>query len=238
MRLIYLFVFSLFFTGLSLSAQAQYTSKSTTTANTAKTTQTSASSAYATKNTNTSSTGSGLTTTSQTSTAQSNARPQKQQQTRAVFRPRPQPVEMPEAEEDDELPSFDALEKPASQQQTAQQAAAVPPPPPPKGEIWFYITDGTYRDLTGHSMNCRWKVVLQNKTDTKLKEMDIVYTLFGRKNPLSMGNLEPNEADVRKHGMYSQQCPAINQTKPKFEIVSCELGPIKDQDCMKYVVIK
>ncbi len=246
-----LIMFSLVFSGITLSAQAQYTSNSTTT-DTARKSQKSVATASTTSTKSSNSiqkqqpttaktnpyTGSGssfTTTTTQAAKKQESARP--------MFRPRPQqPAVVPPTSGEDDLPSFEALENPtgASKTATAQDpnAPPPPPPPPPKGEIWFYTADFAYRDLTGKTMNCTWKVVLQNKTDTNINQLKIVYTVLGENNPMTFSNVAPNASVVKKHGLYSEKCPAISQSKPKIKIVSCKMGTATGQDCLKYIVVK
>lgn len=227
MRFSRLFVLSLVFTGSALSAQAQYTSRSPAPAETAaKKTQTTA--AAPTTRTNPY-TGTGAAPAAQAAKPQQPAQP--------VFRPRPQPAAMPQAG-DDELPSFDALEKPVAAAQGSAQGSNLPPPPPPKGEIWFYTTNFSYRDLTGRTMNCTWKVVLQNKTDAEITQLQVVYTLLGEEIPASFSKVASNVSVVMTHGMFSEKCPAISQTKPKVQVVSCKMGTAIGQDCSKYIVIK
>lgn len=229
MRFSRLFVLSLIFTGSALSAQAQYTSRSPASTETAsKKTETTAPAPAARTNPYT---GTGVASAAQV------AKPQ-QQPAQPVFRPRPQPAAMPQTAGDDELPSFDALEKPTAAAQGSAQGSNLPPPPPPKGEIWFYTTNFAYRDLTGRTMNCTWKVVLQNKTDTEISQLKVVYTLLGEKIPSFFSKVAPNSSVVMTHGMFSEKCPAVSQTKPKVEVVSCKLGTATGQDCSKYIVIK
>ena len=229
MRFSRLFVLSLVFTGSSLSAQAQYTSRSPVSAETAaKKTEKTAPAPTAKTNP--------YTGTGAASAAQA-AKPQ-QQPAQPVFRPRPQPAAMPQTAGDDELPSFDALEKPIAAAQGSAQGSNLPPPPPPKGEIWFYMADASYENPTGYKMSCSWKIVLQNKTDTPIKELKITYTLLGSNYPLRFRNIAPNSSKVWDQGMYSEKCPAMVQTKPKVNIISCKLGTATGQDCSKYIVIK
>ena len=256
------------FIGISASAEAQYTSKSTTsssgfTQSSGTTTQPAArqavaptaqarqgnpytgNSASAAKTTSSYTTGStsaatqaktsfttNSATTSNTSAAQ--AKP-----TQAVFRPRPQaaaPEKAPSADED-ELPSFEALE--GKKGQTAGAAAQnVPPPPPPKGEIWFYIADFAYRDRTGKTMNCDWKVVVQNRTDTEIERLKISYTLLDLLTVADVKKLAPNASKVFNHAFYSPKCPAMSRIKPKLTVAKCKFGPLADQDCAKYLVVK
>lgn len=227
MRFSRLFVLSLVFTGSALSAQAQYTSRSPAPTETAaQKTQTTA--AAPTTRTNPY-TGTGAATAAQAAKPQQPAQP--------VFRPRPQPAAMPQAG-DDELPSFDALEKPAAAAQGSAQGSNLPPPPPPKGEIWFYMAEASYENPTGYKMSCDWKIVLQNKTDTPIKELKITYTLLGSNYPLRFRNIAPNASKVWDQGTYSEKCPAMVQTKPKVNIISCKLGTATGQDCSKYIVVK
>ncbi len=232
MRFNRLFLFSLILSGLATSVQAQYTTKSTT------------SSGFTTKDTQ-------VTTPQQSSEKQENSvNKQPIQQTRPIFRPRPkiqeenetQTATSPETansnnENEDELPSFEALEnKTANGQATVQQPA--PPPPPPKGEIWFYITDFNYRDLTGRTMNCTWKLVVQNRTDTPIKKMKLEYTILGETSPVILNNIKPNGSLVSTRGLFSEKCPAMAKEKPKVEVISCEMGSAQGQDCKSYIVIK
>ena len=251
MRFGRLLIFSFALTGFAFSAQAQYTSRSTTTATgtTATKTQTTTSTAPTT-NTNqytkqTSSTNqytkqassTNQYTKSTTAPAAPSTQQQQQQPTQAVFRPRPQPqpVAMPQATGDDELPSFDALEKKVTAAQGSAQGSNLPPPPPPKGEIWFYIVN---QDKMEIPVICTWKVVLQNKTDTEIKHLKIIYTLLGEKTPMIFSNIAPNASVVKRHGLYSEKCPALSQIKPKIDVVSCKMGTATGQDCLKYIIIK
>ena len=224
MRFSRLFVFPLVFAAMTATAQAQYTSKSTTKTTASKTPT------QATTKTNTQTTGTNPYTGSGTKTTAA-APAAKQQPAQPTFRPRPQqqPVAMPQTEGDDELPSFDALEKPVAAAQGSAQGSNLPPPPPPKGEIWIYIADPSYRDLTGHTMNCSWKVVLQNKTNEEIKKLKITYTLTG---------VAANSSRVWDQGMFSEKCPAIIQSKPKIKVISCQMGTVSDQGCMSYIVVK
>ena len=128
MRFSRLFVLSLVFTGSSLSAQAQYTSRSPVSAETAaKKTETTAPAPAAKTNPYT---GTGAAPAAQA------AKPQ-QQPAQPVFRPRPQPAAMPQTAGDDELPSFDALEKPTAAAQGSAQGSNLPPPPPPTSFLYL-----------------------------------------------------------------------------------------------------
>ncbi len=256
MRFCRLLALSIAFAGLSVPVRAQYTSKSTTTATT---TPTAAAKPAAPTNRYTSSTTAatakpavnpytGKTTAATPKTTAVNpytgrtatTTPAAQQQ-RPVFRPRPQPV-LPATGGDDDLPSFDALEsnpaaKPAAAA-TAQGSNLPPPPPPPKGEIWIYIADFQYRDLTGLTMNCTWKLVTQNKTNADISKLEIKYSLMGDEFPLYIGKIPSNKSSVDIQGMYSSKCPALTQVKPKVEVVTCKMGSVSGQDCAKYIVVK
>ena len=256
MRFCRLLALSIAFAGLSVPVRAQYTSKSTTTATT---TPTAAAKPAAPTNRYTSSTTAatakpavnpytGKTAAATPKTTAVNpykgrtatTTPAAQQQ-RPVFRPRPQPV-LPAAGGEDDLPSLDALEsnpaaKPAAAA-TAQGSNLPPPPPPPKGEIWIYIADFQYRDLTGLTMNCTWKLVTQNKTNADISKLEIKYSLMGDEFPLYIGKIPSNKSSVDIQGMYSSKCPALTQVKPKVEVVTCKMGSVSGQDCAKYIVVK
>ncbi len=244
-RLILLFAV---FIGISVPAKAQYTSKSAAsssgyTQNTAQTAQPAAKpSAAPTSQAKQGNpyTGNSVpkaktsyTTNSNTTAPTAQAKP-----TQAVFRPRPQAPETASSD-DDELPSFDALEgKKGSATGTNQAAQNVPPPPPPKGEIWFYIADFAYRDRTGKTMNCDWKVVIQNRTDTAITSLSLSYTLLDMISAAGVTKLAPNASTVINHAFYSPKCPAMSRIKPKIGVTKCKFGPLTDQDCAKYLVVK
>lgn len=267
MRFCRLLALSIAFAGCGVPARAQYTSKSTTATPAAATTA-ARPAAPATANRYTSSTTAtatakpaanpytggttaaapkttsanpytGRTTTAATPKTTAAAAAQQQ---RPVFRPRPQPV-LPATGGDDDLPSFDALESAPSAARpaaaaTAQGSNLPPPPPPPKGEVWVYIADFQYRDLTGLTMNCTWKLVAQNKTNADISKLEIKYTLMGDEFPIYLGKIPSNKSKVTIQGMYSSKCPALTQVKPKVEVVSCKMGSVSGQDCSKYIVIK
>lgn len=265
MRFSRLFVFSLVFTGSALSAQAQYTSRSAAPTETAPKTGTNAAAPAPAAKTNpytgtrTAAPAPTAKTNPYTGTSAATAAPaakknpytgtgaaaaapdtkqQQQQPAQAVFRPRPQqPAAMPQTAEDDELPSFDALEKPAAAAQ-GSNLPPPPPPPPPKGEIWIYMADASYENPTGYKMSCDWKIVLQNRTDTTIKKLDITYTLLNVNYPLSFMGIAPNSSYVWDQAMYSEKCPAMVQSKPKINVISCKLGTVTNQDCSKYIVVK
>lgn len=264
MRFCRLLALSIAFAGLSVPARAQYTSKSTA----ATTPATAARPAAAPANRYTAPTPAaatakptanpytGKTTTAAPKTAAANpytgrttaAAPKTAtvpaaQQQRPVFRPRPQQPVLPATDGDDDLPSFDALESGSSAAKPAATAATQgsnlpPPPPPPKGEVWVYIADFQYRDLTGLTMNCTWKLVTQNKTNADISKLEIKYTLMGDEFPLYIGKIPSNKSSVEIQGMYSSKCPALTQVKPKVEIVACKMGSVSGQDCAKYIVVK
>ena len=211
MRLYRLAVLLAVLAGISTSANAQYTSKSKAT-----------SSGFTTK-----------------ATAQPTTASAKQTTTQAVFRPRP---EQPKntAADDDELPSFEALESKNSATAQNADAPSVPPPPPPKGEIWVYKTNFHHENLTGmpETMNCNWDIVVQNKTDTPIDKLIMPYYLFDKYFVIKVSSLAPNASFVDKNIIYSPQCPAMRQTKPKLSIKKCKIGSLKDQECLKYIVLK
>ncbi|MBR4126945.1 MAG: hypothetical protein IKR09_05185 [Alphaproteobacteria bacterium] len=211
MRLYRLAVLLAVFAGISTSAEAQYTSRSK-----------SASSGFTTK-----------------AAAQQATSSGKQATTQAVFRPRPEQSKN-EAADDDELPSFEALESKNSAAAQNANAPSVPPPPPPKGEIWIYKTNFHYENLTGmpETMNCNWDVVVQNKTDTTIDKLTMPYYLFNKYFVINVSSLAPNASFVDKNIIYSPQCPAMGQTKPKLSITKCKMGGLKDQECLKYIVLK
>lgn len=150
-----------------------------------------------------------------------------------VFRPRPQ-EEIPAAA-DDELPSFEALESKNSSQPEEEN---LPPPPPPKGEIWVYIADMNYEDPHGATVTCDWKVVVQNRSDTKIDSMTISYTLLDLYFLLYVKETEAGGSFVQNHGSFSEKCPALSRVKPKVSVERCKFGTLKDQECASYIIVK
>jgi len=150
-----------------------------------------------------------------------------------VFRPRPQ-EEIPAAA-DDELPSFEALESKSSVQKEEEN---LPPPPPPKGEIWVYIADMQYEDPNGATMACDWKVVVQNRTDTKIEEMKLSYQLLDLFFHLYVDPIEAGGSFVAEHASFSQKCPALMHVKPKVGVERCKFGILNGQECASYIIVK
>ena len=207
-------LFLTFFLGISASAQAQYTTKTAPSGFTKKTSD--SPSRQAPK------------------PAAAQAKPTSSQ---PVFRPRPQAVmEMPE--DDDELPSFEALEKGKNAAGDQASAAPLPPPPAPKGEIWFYISDFAYRDRTGMTMNCDWKVVVQNRTDMTIEQFDIGYQLLDLNFILYSDPIAAGASTVTDHATFSEKCPAMTRVKPKITIEKCKIGALTGQSCLSYIVVK
>lgn len=213
-----LFLFTVVFAGLACSAQAQYTSKSTSS--------------------------SGYTTNRKTTTQQHAP------STSATFRPRPSATKetatparrviTPAAKaagsetDDDELPSFSAFEK-------SERKAAKNVVPEPKGEVWFYIADFSYENVTGNPdfMNCQWKVVVQNRTDSKIGRYTIDYKLLDEEFSYDVGGLDAGGSRVSSHGTYSPKCPGLGQVKPKVGVRNCDFGPLnKPEQCQKYLIVK
>lgn len=262
MRLCRLFLFMAAFIGLTAPAQAQYTSRSSGSAGPAAAPQAPAprpavqqaqpAAPAASANT--------FTTTGQNSQPQQVAPAAAPAQASAPaqaprFRPRPTAPVTASTEGDDDLPSFSAFEQNTSSgtdaagtsaaqtqaqpgQAAAEAAANVPPPEPPKGEIWLYITDFTYSDVNGMFMNCNWKLVLQNRTNTPIETMRLTYTLLGETSPIFYNNVQPNASVVEVRGVYSDKCPAMANIKPTVDVVSCRLGTITGKDCSGYIKIK
>lgn len=102
----------------------------------------------------------------------------------------------------------------------------------------MYIADFQYRDLTGVTMNCTWKLVTQNKTNADISNLKVKYTLMGEEMPIYLGKIPSNKSSVKIQGMYSPKCPALAQVKPKVEVVSCKMGSVSGQDCAKYIIVK
>ena len=220
MRLSRLAVLLTVFAGMSLPAAAQYTTRGGEAGSSVPRSTDAAPAAG---------TASGFTSRS---ASKAKARPAAGQ---AIFRPRPKEETVPEStENDDELPSFEVLEGKTSG--TPQEN--VPPPPPPKGEIWFYISGFEYRDLTGRTMNCIWKVVVQNRTDTPIKRMELSYQLLDVDFVVRLNPVEPNGSAVTAHAAYTPKCPAMSHVRPKVGVIKCKMGPLTDQECLRYIIVK
>lgn len=246
------------FTGISVPAGAQYTTKAETSGFTTKTTgaaktpatsgftaRTSGATAQPSAGTAKTPATSGFTTRSSGAAAQASAGTQKsaakQAAAQPVFRPRPQETPEPKINEevDDELPSFDALEGKNPAVAAAQgQTEAPPPPPPPKGEVWVYIADFDYRDLTGMTMNCGWKVVVQNRTDATIERLDLAYQILDVNFIVYLNPTPPNSSQVTEQGLFSPKCPAMARLKPKVTVKKCKMGTLVDQDCFNYISVK
>lgn len=173
-----------------------------------------------------------------------------------------------DGEGDSDMPSFEAFKRPAAAQQSAQgsaqnrqqpayrrnpyapqrQAAAQPPAQgsaqgsrqivEPKGEIWMYISDFSWGDVDGAYVHCKWKAVLQNRTDTPIKVLKVGFTVRDSYSGLTFSNVKPRGAVVKNMMVYSNLCPAMQNVKPKIEVQSCRMGDISGKDCSKYIVIK
>lgn len=233
------------FIGLSVSADAQYTTKSAS-ASSGFTTKTTAarpvaettSTTKANPYTGKANSGDATTTNSYTNSNKAAAAPtQATAPAQAVFRPRPQEAQTASSDDDDELPSFDALEGKPTQKANVN-APLLPPSPPPKGEIWVYITDFKYRDLTGSAMVCDWKVVVQNKTSATIEQMEFTYNLLDLGFFEYVYKLKSGETYTGEAGSPSKKCPSMTRAKPKIIIKKCKLADIRNQDCMKYIVVK
>lgn len=196
------------------------------------------------------------------------ARPaQTAQQARpAAARVRPQAAVAATDEGDSDMPSFEAFAKPAaaSASAAAQGSAAPaqrvnpyavrrqPQTAPaaqgsaqgsrqivwPQGEIWMYISDFSWGDIDGAYVHCKWKAVLQNRTDTPIKSLKVGFTVRDSYSGLSFSNVKPRGAVVKNMMIYSNLCPAMQNVKPKIEVQSCRMGDISGKDCSKYIVIK
>ncbi|HBO59606.1 MAG TPA: hypothetical protein DD624_06845 [Alphaproteobacteria bacterium] len=172
-----------------------------------------------------------------------------------------------DGEGDSDMPSFEAFKRPAarqtaqgsaqSQQQPAyrrnpyapqRQAAAQPAAQgsaqgsrqivEPKGEIWMYISDFSWGDVDGAYVHCKWKAVLQNRTDTPIKTLKVGFTVRDSYSGLTFLNVKPRGAVVKNMMVYSNLCPSMQNVKPKIEVQSCRMGDISGKDCSKYIVIK
>lgn len=237
MRFSRLFFLCAVFVMMSVSANAQFTTRS----NSGLTTKTGTSGSHAVKLNSpktpaaaSQTSGKSFTTNSRPAATAPTARAASASAPQSVFRPRPQ--KSASDEEEDDLPSFDALEGKDTQ---ASKDAGLPPPPPPKGEIWFYIANFKYGDRTGITMHCEWKVVVQNRTDTPITNMKILYSLLDIEIAAYVNKTEPNGSMVVDHAFFTKKCPAMVGIKPKIKVESCKMGGLsKPEECQKYIVVK
>ena len=88
------------------------------------------------------------------------------------------------------------------------------------------------------TMNCDWDIVIQNKTDTPIEKLEMSYYLFDKYFIVKTPSIAPDTSFVDKNIIYSPHCPAMRQTKPKLNITKCKMGGLKDQECLKYFVLK
>lgn len=219
MRFGSLIVLLAFLMSVSMSANAQYTSKSTNSAG------------FTTKSAGTTAQPKAKTNSRQTPSAATKKAP-----AQASFRPRPQQTSAQAkapATNDDELPSFDVFENNGS-----TETANLPPPPPPKGEVWVYIADFKQSDLTGMTMNCDWKIIVQNRTDTPIDSMSLKYHLLDLQFTLKVPQTKEGSSFMKDHAVFNSKCPALARIRPKVNVTKCKFGPLKDQECAEYIVVK
>ena len=108
--------------------------------------------------------------------------------------------------------------------------------PIPKGEVWVYSSEFEQGDLRGR-MHCSWKVVLQNRTNAKLESLNLGLFWPSYAADMAFSNVAPNATKVEEMFMFSPNCPSL-RTKPRLEPKNCTLGPMKNEECNKYVVLK
>ena len=88
-------------------------------------------------------------------------------------------------------------------------------------------------------MNCQWKVVVQNRTDSKIGRYTIDYKLLDEEFSYDVGGLDAGGSRVSSHGTYSPKCPGLGQVKPKVGVRKCDFGPLnKPEQCQKYLIVK
>ena len=88
-------------------------------------------------------------------------------------------------------------------------------------------------------MNCRWKVVVQNKTDTPIADMRINYSLLDFGAQAHIKKVAPNGSVVLNHASYTEKCPGMAQVKPKASVKKCKMGALTTpEECLKYIIVK
>jgi len=108
--------------------------------------------------------------------------------------------------------------------------------PVPKGEIWIYTTGYEQGELLGR-VHCSWKVVLQNRGDTQITKLKVAFVWPNYESEVNYSDVPSNQSKTTDMFMYSPNCPSL-RTKPRIVTKECEIGPMKADDCSKYVIAK
>ena len=108
--------------------------------------------------------------------------------------------------------------------------------PIPKGEIWVYAAEFNQGEMRGR-MHCSWKMVLQNRTNAKLDSLELGLSWPSYSVSMSFKDIAPNASKTEEMFMFSSNCPSL-RAKPRLEPTKCVLGPMKDDTCNPYIVLK
>ena len=126
-----------------------------------------------------------------------------------------------------------ATEKPRAGYVFDENANEVPVP---KGEVWLYTAGYEQGELMGR-VHCSWKVVLQNRSDTPIKSLRVALVWPNYESETYYSDIAANQSKTTDMFMYSPNCPSL-RTKPRVVPKECEIGPMKADDCGKYIVAK
>ena len=121
-------------------------------------------------------------------------------------------------------------------QQSAQAAAEPKGPVMPKGEVWVYITDFS-TDKVGRHTICSYKSVLQNKTDTEIERLVLLYQWMGKKVTEEYRRVKPKENIVSGSASYEDNCEVM-RAKPKMTVQTCRIGQVAKEACEKLIIQK
>ena len=96
-----------------------------------------------------------------------------------------------------------------------------------------------FKDEGGYAKYCSWDIVVQNRTDTDLDKIRVMYDLVGVRSQVIVKKLAAGSSTVIKKGIYSSKCEEMGRVKPANPIIEkCKLGTMIDSDCTPYLVIK
>lgn len=121
-------------------------------------------------------------------------------------------------------------------QQSAQAAAEPKGPAMPKGEVWAYITDFS-TDKVGRFTICNYKHVLQNKTDTEIERLVLLYQWAGKTLTQEYRSVKPKENVVVTSASYEDNCEVM-RAKPKMTVQTCRIGAAVKEACEKLIIQK
>lgn len=108
--------------------------------------------------------------------------------------------------------------------------------PIPKGEVLLYVSDFE-QGVSYDRVYCSLNVTLQNRTNTKLEDLNLDVSWPSYTTTLTFSNVAPNAVVTEGLFMFSKNCPSL-RAKPRMQPTYCALGPMKEGACNQYVVLK